>query len=922
MRVESFPASLPRAISVVLAVVAVSGLAGCKTKKAADDPTVIGIPPARAYLGVEYYYNFGADGGEGILSYSLTNAPSWLGLEDTSNKARQGIIMRGVPGITGGERGDADLGETKNITLLTTDGSRVGLQPFNITVETNDITLLGADLVEGSADTDSYDSGAEDSCELPPMGGPGEHTYTVNLYDDAGEQTGTSEKTSSTQPVLVRVTLDQPSVVETQLAFELRSQFNPDDCESGANVTPPHQMCEYSSQNQSRATLGHDVVGWGNGSFGDLPVPEYLAYQLDDNGVDYTKGVITLAPGITECYIRLEVIDDAVAEEPETFTLAFTDIREGMVSFGNGKNELDIGLVIKDNEPSASLETVLGLSRDAINAELAPANPADIPEYVVRLNGEREGTFKARLGSTPISSAIAGQDYELQVPAAGGGWQAGNELTFPDGVDEARFRVVTLNTFANFLDNDKFVDIIIDETFQAGREGYAGSEQTSLHVGLNELTSSLLVGNDGGFVPTDMKVGHDGRIFVAGYDSVGGQAEIRVWDRLGAPSLGPIVLPAAPVVGGGEPVLAYAEKLEAANEWSRRLVISWGTDGSLNGATNAGGTDLVTVLLKFDSVPGTYVPVWEIQSGTSGNDNPRWAGLDPTYTVFVSGETSGVWPGQIGAGGVDSFVQRIDDQEEGADLVPAVAWTRQAGSGLDETVVGGGLASQGAMAAGNTRGSVNGAAQLGEDDIFFFTATSRDLDLNVYQRGTQAADITTAVSVSDNLVWLTGNSQGRYFGSPVINEDGEETFAKALTREATNSQAGFLLRYTPGGGFTGAKTFNDADDVSTETLLTNQVFDQAVIVAGSSDGDFSGDGSNPAGELRPILARVSSASPLNDPESEEIWRSQPAEPNARIVKLANYRNDEITALVEMGSAGSRTWAVVLFSGEGRQLNSF
>lgn len=55
-----------------------------------------GAPPTTAYLGgVEYYYNWGgAYGGESILDYSLTNAPSWLALEDTSNKARQGIIMR------------------------------------------------------------------------------------------------------------------------------------------------------------------------------------------------------------------------------------------------------------------------------------------------------------------------------------------------------------------------------------------------------------------------------------------------------------------------------------------------------------------------------------------------------------------------------------------------------------------------------------------------------------------------------------------------------------------------------------------------------------------------------------------------------------------------------------------------------------
>lgn len=107
-------------------------LAGCKTEKDPDSPTLLGAPPGTAYLGVEYYYNWGAYGGEDILDYSLSNAPSWLALEDTRNKARQGVIMRGVPGLTGGNRGEADLGKTEGIYLVGTDGKMAGGEPFDI----------------------------------------------------------------------------------------------------------------------------------------------------------------------------------------------------------------------------------------------------------------------------------------------------------------------------------------------------------------------------------------------------------------------------------------------------------------------------------------------------------------------------------------------------------------------------------------------------------------------------------------------------------------------------------------------------------------------------------------------------------------------------------------------------------------------
>ncbi|CAN0604489.1 unnamed protein product, partial [Ectocarpus sp. 12 AP-2014] len=132
MRADSLPRIACSLGRYGLLLAATLTATGCKTDTGPDDPTILGDPPTEAYLGVEYYYNFGAFGGERILDFSLTNAPSWLALEDTSNKARPGIIMRGVPGLSGGARGDADLGKQENINLLTTDGERAGMQPFDI----------------------------------------------------------------------------------------------------------------------------------------------------------------------------------------------------------------------------------------------------------------------------------------------------------------------------------------------------------------------------------------------------------------------------------------------------------------------------------------------------------------------------------------------------------------------------------------------------------------------------------------------------------------------------------------------------------------------------------------------------------------------------------------------------------------------
>src|SRR5690554_5887815 len=224
MRAELFPRPVTALqVSIVLSLTLIA--AGCKTEKDPDQPTILGIPPAVAYLGVEYYYNFGAYGGETILDYSLTNAPPWLALEGTSNKARQGIIMRGVPGLTGGNRGAADLGKIQGINLVTTDGQMAGVQPFDIEVLYNPLSLEVDKVKEG--ETAVIPETKREHCALPDMEGTGEHTFTINEYDSTGDVTGTKSITAETRPIAVRILLDQPSVTKVQVAFELSSEYDP-----------------------------------------------------------------------------------------------------------------------------------------------------------------------------------------------------------------------------------------------------------------------------------------------------------------------------------------------------------------------------------------------------------------------------------------------------------------------------------------------------------------------------------------------------------------------------------------------------------------------------------------------------------------------------------------------------------------------
>lgn len=921
------PFQLRFGLFVILAIAIAA--AGCKTKKDPDAPTVIGVPPSTAYLGVEYYYNFGAYGGDGILDYSLTNAPSWLALEDTSNKARQGIILRGVPGLTGGQRGEEDLGRTRNINLLTTDGQRVGLQPFEIEVQQNPLSMEADLVTEGEASP--VPEVVDDQCEPPPLGEKGEHTYTINLYDGDGDFVGTEQRTSETQPVLVKVLLEQPSVTRVQVAFELGTDYDPNSCKP-KSLSPPHQNCEHSTQNSGDAIISRDVIALGSNSVDRLPVPDYLQYQTDDEG-NYTRGVITLEPGITECYVRLEVVNDTVPEPSERFELRLTEVRGGLAGLGSDNGGVEQGVSIVDNEPVVTLETLSGGTRDVINAD-------EVREYAARLTGERDGEVRAKLGTGEGSSAQLGPDFELEVPDGDGGWLTGDLLTFPDGQDEVRFRVRIAGDYSNTGNNDKVIVLGLNVAFQNGREGFARSGEGNLRININELLDELVVGSGSGFVASDMLVAHDGRIFVGGYDTTTKQAEVRIYNRRGEPAQGNLVVSSAPVSAAAPPVINYVEREVSEDEQTvkrREIAVGFGTTGNIDGEVNGGGVDLVTAVYYFNTAaPDAYEEVWQFQIGTAGDDRPRWVGIDRDGNVFITGETSGQWPGQSSAGGDDGFVQRIDTELDGSDRFPKLAWTRQTGSGADERVVGGSTVSNSATLFGDTGGAVEGEANLGGIDYFFYSASSATGNLTIHQRGTEGDDELMAGVNANGLIWLLGNSRGAYRTRSVENDDGTED--TVLEREPLDSLAGFLVGYSTLGDINHAVSLNDPEDVSEELFEAVLGFDGEVVVAGRSNGDFKASAGNGAMLPQPVLARAGlrieevEGEEAEDEEGEDgegpeeqerltlLWREQLPLDNASIQALSHYRDDEITALFNVEIMGERVWSILVFSGEGRLLN--
>ncbi|KAA1173921.1 hypothetical protein FWJ25_10940 [Marinobacter salinexigens] len=899
--VSSFFTLAFRSLTIVLLG---ATLVACKTEKAPDQPTILGVPPSTAYLGVEYYYNFGAYGGEGILDYSLTNAPSWLALEDTSNKARQGVIMRGVPGLTGGNRGEADLGKVSDINLVTTDGSMSGVQPFDVEVKYNPLALETDTYVEGAVS--ETEEGYREHCSLPNLETTGSHTFTINEYAADGSVTGSKEVTADTHPVLVKIILDQPSVTRVAVAFELTSPYNPDSCDG--EVSAPHQRCDYSDANAGDAIIGQDLVALGSNSSQLLEQLDYLTYEQDDSGY-YSKGVVTLEPGITECYIRLEVVNDSFPEPSESALITLTEVRSGLAGLGESNSGVKASVIIDDNEPFVLLQTAKGGERDALNVGTAG-------EYVARLEGERDQEYSAKLVHSDGSTARLGTEFVTET-YENNSWIENDILSFPVEVDEVRFRIrVDAAGYSNPALDDRFILLTLDERYQAGRENFARAPDDSvLRVNLNELVTPLVLNATEDFVATDLVVAHSGRVFVAGYDSANNdQVQVRIFNQKGLLLQNIDVSDPAAVLSSPKPTLSTQtrEVTSGATKVDRyELAVAYSTDAEITGTISNGGQDVLVHRYWYDSAAngGEYVPDWSIRTGTSGDDVVKAiAQAGDSGYVLVAGETTGTWPEEHSAGGDDSFLQRIDATLDGASYVPALAWSRQVGSSSDDSVAGLSSSSLTPTLFGSARGAVNGASVIGGVDAYFYSTSTASTDISVRQVGTSGDEAVTDGLYDETGLWLVGNSAAEYRVQTL--EDGDDE----LTQSATNTSAGFLLNYGLSGDIDRAITLNDPADQADDVLASVIVFDGDLVVGGSSDGDFTGSAVI-SGQRQGIAARVS-LNESGDSGSDEVflneWRDQLEDPDSSIESLGNYRDDEITVLARKGAS----WEVLVLSPEG------
>jgi hypothetical protein len=129
------------------------------------------------------------------------------------------------------------------------------------------------------------------------------------------------------------------------------------------------------------------------------------------------------------------------------------------------------------------------------------------------------------------------------------------------------------------------------------------------------------------------------------------------------------------------------------------------TAGTLPGQTFSGWTD---AFVRKYGPAGTVL--WTHQFGTSSFESGR-AILADASGVYVSGYTGGALPGQIKAGGMDTFVRKYDSA--GTEI-----WTRQFGTSAQDLANAITIDPTGLYTAGEAFGSLPGETSAGNQDAY------------------------------------------------------------------------------------------------------------------------------------------------------------------------------------------------------------
>ncbi len=769
-------------------------LAGCgETSQSPEDPRLIGVPPQTAYLGVDYSYNFGAVGGDSLLNYSLVNNPSWLALEATTNKARKGIVLRGVPGVTGGGNGEADLGDYERVRVTTNDGNLIGDTGFNIEVRHNPLEIAETTLREGQANEPAVDKDDAEVCDIPDMDVTRDITVEhENLVQGDGDGYESRTNQYTTHRSLIRVDLGQPSVKPVTVRFRVSDAQ--DRTDGFCNDPDAEAPCEYRGANRDRAIFGEDLFLNGNASNyqgGDFPdPPEYIDYISEDE--TGATGLLNFAAGQTTCFIPVWIHDDRLAEDTEYFNVTLERVTEGIASLSENGAVAGQRVDIEDETPTVSLdESTVVLSEgvaQTVTATLSRPNDTGQTLYAALEAEDQAGETVSDIDGC-ISEGCTGDSGSQELPLV---------MAFAPGEEEVTLELTADDVSVNGpLEEELVRELRFQRRFQFGRDGAAGTSDNTVSAYINEWTSDVVSSDlQTPFTIESLVAGALGEVYVAGRDG-SGTVGLRSINRLGAAGPGP----------DSEDRVALGE-LEGGRDWPTA------SQGSIDlaFASESTGTDSSPDITRYlglaysvDADPATgFSSLFRSRIFTDDSDNTvrsdstqdfRWAIGGPgtsweqqALAVDVEGS---LYTAGLGAGGAPIRMSRVDTvEDDGGNPSADRVWTRDLDAGdstLSNLFTG---SSTGVLLAGDARGQVDADTVVGGRDFFLL---GRDDDGSVAERvqfGVEGDDEAALSEASGDRIWLAGESANQYERNSTSGLDSSGTSADAVPYVIAVNRAG------------------------------------------------------------------------------------------------------------------------------------
>ncbi len=196
--------------------------------------------------------------------------------------------------------------------------------------------------------------------------------------------------------------------------------------------------------------------------------------------------------------------------------------------------------------------------------------------------------------------------------------------------------------------------------------------------------------------------------------------------------------------------LATDTMVAMATDSQGNLYVAMNSTGSLDGKPNLGDYD--GYLLSY--TPSGYLR-WTAQIASSKTDFLSGIAVDADDTVWVSGYTFGILPGQMPPGRTDGFVGRF--APNGQRL-----WLKQLGTPEIDKLSGISVSAQGiATVVGSTEGSYGSATNAGLSDVWAVRFGRDGQELSSLQIGSDQADYANAVSIDGNQVsYVVGTTAG------------------------------------------------------------------------------------------------------------------------------------------------------------------